>query len=620
MKNFLPIKISCFLLSVFLLASSCLSSCEKEKLELDQNKKTTYPSQVSVTRFVKTPTKNNVDLQTRTPNPVTTPSPTTDLNAIINLEEAAWGFLEQPGSVELTKTIDQPFGTQIRTVRLTPLLFIPLRPDFFLDVSTELQLIPVSAKMTFQLAHEKSFFTSKNLEIRLGIISNTYNYQQTAVAALVLSVRDSAGNALSFVERTSVLQPVVTYIALRDDIYPNKIENIFIGLQRIAQYQEENGGFKESKTISFLRLIGLENGELFNVYKDGNNKFYNPVRANGICAIATGISSLLSENGYESYMFQERWTHQEMYHQGPFSPISKKVDAAIEFGPETARIFDLKFIPQEDGFFHINTHLFETGVEFSETWINGNGGLSDVGLIVTYSFSPDYKEQSEVLKNQVDNFIQYRESKHTVPINIGSFDRVVEYKSLANPGVFQWARLVYSVEETEHLIEKSPDKETLEDIVRLSEAINSYKESSADSLYSFLLSTDWYKGYLINTNVEILRVNEKLHNGTFRQIIGQPMQCVGFAMILTDLYPKMGFPVISGAIAETAGKLVPDFVYGLEGRFNTGYGEIALVGKSLELEDYHAGDFFVIKGDPGHVGAILGQFDGFLLVADSNRL
>ena len=61
-----------------------------------------------------------------------------------------------------------------------------------------------------------------------------------------------------------------------------------------------------------------------------------------------------------------------------------------------------------------------------------------------------------------------------------------------------------------------------------------------------------------------------IQKGTTRRIIGEPMQCLGFVIMLTDLYPSMGFPDVSGAVADTAGKLVPDFVYGVEGKFSTG--------------------------------------------------
>jgi len=91
-------------------------------------------------------------------------------------------------------------------------------------------------------------------------------------------------------------------------------------------------------------------------------------------------------------------------------------------------------------------------------------------------------------------------------------------------------------------------------------------------------------------------------------------------MILRDLYPDLGFPDISGTTVAVAGELVPDFVYGLEGRYSTGYGEIALVGKSLTIDDYTPGDLYVIKGYPGHVGTVLAKNENGLLLADSNRL
>jgi len=119
---------------------------------------------------------------------------------------------------------------------------------------------------------------------------------------------------------------------------------------------------------------------------------------------------------------------------------------------------------------------------------------------------------------------------------------------------------------------------------RFSNAVNAYQEGS-DSLFNYLTGSEWYTQYKEMSFAVGIDVDKALMKGTHLQIRGEPLQCVGFAMILTDLYPELGFPNISCATAEMAGKLVPDFAYGIEGRYSTGYGETVLVGKSLTIDE-----------------------------------
>ena len=78
------------------------------------------------------------------------------------------------------------------------------------------------------------------------------------------------------------------------------------------------------------------------------SKYLNPVRANGVCAVATGISMLLSAEGYSSYQIKEKWTRQDLYHQSPYSFPRRLVDSVIEFGSESYQKYDLKWIQQSD--------------------------------------------------------------------------------------------------------------------------------------------------------------------------------------------------------------------------------------------------------------------------------
>mgnify|MGYP001767144473 FL=1 len=131
-------------------------------------------------------------------------------------------------------------------------------------------------------------------------------------------------------------------------------------------------------------------------------------------------------------------------------------------------------------------------------------------------------------------------------------------------------------------------------------------------------------------------INTIIGQSTTVNVEGQPLQCVGFAMLASELYPDLNIPDIGGAPITTARELIPtqlvDNKYGEVTKAYTNYGALALAGP-LQLKDYQAGDLFVtttggiskITQKPfGHVGVILAKVvnnDGTtsLIVADSNR-
>jgi len=535
------------------------------------------------------------------------------------LKEIAWNFLDHPyHNSKVEKEMLRIETQKITTIETTPLIFIPLHEDFLLDETTDLQVIPVRPGMEFQVSNLVSIKTSNEVVLKLGLVDNTYNYYQTGVSALLIEICDSTNNYIQFAEISNITSPIVTYLATKNDVYPNKIENILIALKQISMEQEKTGGLKQGQSYSYLDLVGLENGGLYSLYKDGLNKYFNPIRANGICAIATGISALLHECNYETHFVQERWLHRDMYHQGPFSPIRKQVDAAIEFGPEAHQKYDFKWIQQADEYLRIIVDTFPTGVEFSETRVDGQTGPSDVGLILSLSFSSTDIDQSSKIEALLNNFQKYRESKHFQVLTGEPNSQEVVYRSLNNTNCSSWAKTIYDAKDLSNFADTIRDNRSLQNIIQFSNTVNAYSEGP-ESLFQFLTNSAWYHQFKKMPLTSSIDIDKALLKGTRRQIEGQPLQCVGFSMILTDLYPELGFPDISRATADVAGMLVPDFVYGVEGKFSTGYGETALVGKSLKINDYSPGDFFVIKGIPGHVGAILAKKGNLLLVADSNR-
>ena len=613
---------------ILLISALVLGACGlNQSKQVTRTKKTGVIPQAIKQTETTLPPEQERDIKTSTPEPSPTalPTPTITPSPVLMTDEAleavAWDlFLQDAEQFKLIETIALVPGSLLETIRQSPLILIPLRPDFLMDLNFYAQIIPVPEQFHFQIEKVQVYQLEDDIKIELALLANTYNTHQTYVAAMPMRVWGKYGEELTFSTLTAETGPMVTFTATRDDIYPNKIHNILFALEQMAKYQERYGPFLQGYEYSYLNMIGLGSGEFFNYYLDGLNYFRKPIRANGICAMATGLSALLTADGLPEYMVKERHAHRDMYHQGPYSFPRLLVDSAIEFGPADYQKFDFKWKQDKDAYLKIEVQLFSTGVAFSETVPGGMECPADVGMLVSLSFSDHAIEQSADLNKLITRHTQFRESEHHTPLLDQENQRSISYFSLSDANTEKIARQIYDVENIAFFADVVNENETLQDIFYLAETVNTFVEDRDFYLGSYLKASEWYRQYTAQPENENLAIDRVIDKCTFRNIPGEPLQCMGFVMMLADLYPSMGFPNVSKAVAEVAGKMVPDFVYGVEGRFSTGYGEIALVGKSLTIEDYNAGDFFVIKGHPGHVGAILAKKDGRLLVADSNRL
>jgi len=612
--------ILCFSILLVIINSSCNTHKEIKVPDYDEthlspaiNEELVYATTIS--------TKPNI-IVTNTPKSSPTPKQKSECN-----DECSKKHHEKARSLfrfdmETTKTVavsEMPPKTYVKTIKPTLIYLIPLRTDFLLEESKEIQMIDIPVNIRFQIVYVKTYSHPEFGLFKIALLGNSYNTYQTWIGVLILELEDSQGKTI-FAEFGNDDEPTVTFIATRDDIYFNKVVNILTALKQISYYQDLHGPFQKNLEYSYLELIGLRSGELYNHYLDGLNKYRYPIRANGVCAIATGISMLLTAQGYESFQIKEKWTHQDLYHQSPFSFPRRLVDAAIEFGPENYQKYDLKWIQQSEKYLTFDVHLFSTDLNTIEIWGDGMSGQSEVGMIVSMHFTSVPINQVEQFDNEINRVEQFRLIEESETVALSFDNQFVNYYSLGDSNVVGWARLFYDIANLDDFRDIIEKDNYLKDILLFSTTINSYTENGQYSLQSFLMDSDWYSSYLKKNDMEYVNPVLAIQKGTTRRIIGEPMQCLGFVIMLTDLYPSMGFPDVSGAVADTAGKLVPDFVYGVEGKFSTGYGEFALVGKSLTIDDYNPGDFFVLKGYPGHVGAILAKKDGKLLVADSNRL
>lgn len=500
----------------------------------------------------------------------------------------------------------------------TSLFVIPVQNDGFIDEAGQVQEVILSRGLVVELEEVRELEGPSGETVEIGLLSNTYGAE--AVCAIVLKAVDSSGEDIDFTSRKESNEGAVSYVALYDSIYPNKIVNIFTALSNISRYQDENGAFRAGTEYSYLELIQLDAPEKKYNYlvglmsaQDSGPKAW----AGGVCAMSTGLSSLLHQD--PTNLISEQWHHPKRYFQGPFSMSPYVVDSAVEEVPGGDN-YDLKWVLSGDRYIEISVYISASGIPYSDTEPSGVGGASDVNVVFSLSFTDQYPEgQTERLQEQMNEYLQFRQSQHT--------DTFESYESFnyTLSEVGSAINLIYNREDLRSFEKEFEQKEYLQDMLAFQEAVNSYQEDSNFRLADYLKTTEWYTNYKNNPNRNPEDLDLAIRMISYTNIEGEPLQCVTYAGVLPLLYPELNIQRIGGSGVGSAAELVNDKYGAYNGSVATGFGGLLVVGKELSIDNYHPGDLFVIRtGSFGHVGAILAETtDEFgnklLLVTDSNR-
>lgn len=169
----------------------------------------------------------------------------------------------------------------------------------------------------------------------------------------------------------------------------------------------------------------------------------------------------------------------------------------------------------------------------------------------------------------------------------------------------------------------------LQEILLLQEDLKEFPDDYQGSVFSFLQTTRWYNSFVNDENRD--QVNRILEFATSTRVEGQPLQCVGFVIILSNLYPELNIPNIGGAHINSAKDLIPDYARGFTSTEVATrpleIGGLINIAKGMPIDVYERGNLFVrdryqLSRD-GHVGVILAKNldsngNTILLIADSN--
>lgn len=529
---------------------------------------------------------------------------------------------------ELEDVEEKEPGYGIDVVKETSLFMIPLKKDNFFDDSKEVKEILAPSGSTFEIAEIRTLEGPNGEKIKIGNIANTFG--ASFVSTVVLEAEDSNGIKESFTKEREDEYKTVTYIATEDFAYPNKIENILVALRDIATFQKENEGFKEGQEYSYIDLINLKNQSY--QYKSGLTTTGGIVRGGGVCAMSTGISSLIHVQDKE-YKVLERWAEAERYIQGPFSPSKYIVDSSVDYNDTNT--YDLRWVQGEDKYLNINISLSPSDISFEQTAQDGVGGISDVIMLVSLSFRDQPQENQEgYLTKILKQYQGYRDSNHNTKLNELQMDVNILNHPIT-PEIFDSVDLIYNIQDIREFESIIAEKEQLQDILKLQEAVNSYDENSGIPIEKYLKETEWYKTFKDEESRK--EADRRIMHATISRVQGQPLQCVGFVMLVSSLYPELSIPYVGGVQATTARELIPpvlrEYNYTDVIVRNAEVGGAVALGGALTIDMYKPGDLFIRKDGAnaastqkptGHIGVILEKIvkeNGkvVLLVADSNR-
>jgi hypothetical protein len=498
----------------------------------------------------------------------------------------------------------------------TSLFVIPLRNDEFLDETREVEEIVVDRGMVFEVAEVRTLVGPEGEEIEVGLLANTYGAK--AVAAIVMAGRDSSGEERNFTRESESTESSIAYVTLSDSIYPNKVYNTFNALLNISRYQDENGILTTGREYSYLEMIGLLDPNQRYGYLTGLMSSGAESRGGGVCAMATGISSLVHQD--PTNQIESQWHHPTRYFQGPFSMSPYVVDATVQevVGGQS---YDFIWSLSRDRYLRIDTYITPSGVPYSETEADGIGGPSDVNAVFVLSFTDEYPEgQTERIEAMMNEYAQFRNSQHT-----GAFTEYFESFNYSFSEVENAVNLIYNREDLRYFESEFEQHEYLQDMLSFQDAVNSYVENTEFTLADYLRTTEWYANYRDNPNRSVEDLELAVRMVSYTNIQGEPLQCVTYAGILPLLYPELNIQKIGGSGVGSAAELVRNDYVAYNGSVATGFGGLLVVGKGLGIDSYHPEDLFVTRtGNFGHVGAILAETtDEFgnrlLLVTDANR-
>jgi len=498
----------------------------------------------------------------------------------------------------------------------TPVIFLPLRDDFFVDREKDIEEWILSG-ITLSFGQIFTLRDQDGLERRAIPL-----YHTTGVKALPIAILSEGKSIRGEISDYSATLGEFTLLTKRP---PGNQHNLLEAAAQLARSQIVNGPFRAGITYSLLDIFDLENYS--RLYREEINSAGERVRGHGIDALATTFSHAVSQTGsrIEEVHPHGYW---EQYWIGPLDPqISLSNDAMLGLYPEGR--LDFRWTPTRNFYLSANTSLMLTGNP-----IPNAQRLKDVNshLIIHLSLTPERPDlESELTRiaAQQSAYDAFNRTARGAPIlQESGFVRSHPWaeESLAK----SISQAVYSEESRAGFENELKTSPFLGDILSLKETVLRYKETYPYSIYhgdppirlgSYIRESDWYAGLDGETRRGLNYPLGRLDTNTYSWP-REAIQCYDWTALLGKTrYPES--PVYVGVIdVNNARELIPEPMRNPNGPRVLVVGGFRYLTPET-LDEFETGDLFVTHLGRGHVGAVVSKKtingEPTLLISDANR-
>ena len=519
----------------------------------------------------------------------------------------------------------EPLVGQIEAHSL-PVIFVPLRKDSFYDEKK-----PISEWNISGIApgfNRLMILKGPNLEfLEVATMHHVTGERAVPLAIVAKSRINSLGEKESKEVYGAIKPKAMAEFSMMDSFYPNKIHNLLEFSAQMIRRQLESGPFKAGQEYSLLDILSLSSDHNF---KTGLTSTKKEVKGGGICGGATTLAHTLEQLDVEFEEIQPH-SHYSLYWVGPLDPeINVTTDATIEEGLQD---YDFRWkMPAGKDLYFSATPVIAI---FGEPQPNGLGE-ANARIFLSFSFSETRPESAVELKRIEDLQKEYAlfNSGRGIGPNLNQATLVTTADWGVGSPNEKISKAVFPEEDISGFTKELEDRGYLADIDNLKDLVNSYKEAhpaekfavgESPRLGDYIKESSWYLG-LTKSKKEAINSSLGHINYYTYWYKNQPLQCIGWVILLASLGYRQSPQDISGAAVGYARELIPDSIR-LD-RYRESWQNGFHTLKVTSLDEINVGDLFLtyelmFNDTPGHIAAIVDKkvIDGetVLLAADANR-
>jgi hypothetical protein len=542
--------------------------------------------------------------------------------------------LPRKNGIEILKTVEYE---GIVTASNLPIIFVPLRNDYFYDQKRDIELWKVK---NINLGVNKILYLQKDggQVFRVATLHHTTGNHSLPIAIIDEGSIDNLQGEYRLhtkYGRLSGKEDVSAEFSLIGDYYPNKTHNLLEAAAQLLRFQIENGPFVQNQTYSTMEMFNIRGNYSYKMGKE-NYQGYS-LRGDGVCGMATTLAHTLSQ---AKVRFDEQRSHSHwtQYWIGPLDPdISIENDTTISSFEGVNH--DFKWTPLFD-----KPHYLSIEALLAVNGLPSNNPTGDPNSRVFFQLmltkkKPDLIHELTLIEKLQEDYTEFNRGLETgVLIHESSLvEKIPRGADCFEENIIKATYVEESVRGFEKEILKN---DSLKDISELKKLTNEYIEKYPHTVFkttrtigvgTYIRESKWYETLTQNRKEAIDGALSYLDMNTYRYFTHkyeyEAVQCVGWVMLLSSLGYENSPINIQSHSAVFARNLIPEQLRTQWWLKEKTVGKYKYIVPE-NLSGINIGDLFVTYSLPyestaGHVGAIVGKKksgdETILLISDSNR-